>query len=228
MRPDKPRDGAVEDVPEQDRLVQDLGRAIARRAEAPVDPVDRAVINWMNSPGHRHNILDGTFTETGVGIAYLNVVGGQVTYEPVARDLGHPYIPLSEIVDGGLLEGIREISSPPRFLVIGTSEEYGLVYPDELPITESNPLRPLSPYAVSKVAAHWYARNYREAYGVHASSGILFNHESPRRGETFVTRKITRAVAAIEPPGEGIGQRPNSSSRLQRSAISTVFVIASG
>jgi GDPmannose 4,6-dehydratase len=66
------------------------------------------------------------------------------------------------------------------------------------PQSESTPFHPRSPYAVAKVAAHWISVNYREAYGMHISNGILFNHESPRRGETFVTRKITRAVARIK------------------------------
>ena len=66
------------------------------------------------------------------------------------------------------------------------------------PQNEATPFYPRSPYAVSKVAAHWYAVNYREAYGLFISNGILFNHESPRRGETFVTRKITRALARIK------------------------------
>jgi GDPmannose 4,6-dehydratase len=76
----------------------------------------------------------------------------------------------------------------------GSSEMYGAAPP---PQNEDTPFHPRSPYAVSKVAAHWYARNYREAYGLFIANGILFNHESPRRGETFVTRKITRAVGRI-------------------------------
>ncbi len=72
------------------------------------------------------------------------------------------------------------------------------------PQNEDTPFHPRSPYAVSKVAAHWYARNYREAYGLFVANGILFNHESPRRGETFVTRKITRAVGRI---AEGLQQK---------------------
>ncbi|HTU47140.1 MAG TPA: GDP-mannose 4,6-dehydratase [Bryobacteraceae bacterium] len=81
-----------------------------------------------------------------------------------------------------------------RFYQAGSSEMFGAAKP---PQNESTPFYPRSPYAVSKVAAHWYAVNYREAYGLFVTNGILFNHESPRRGETFVTRKITRAVGRI-------------------------------
>ena len=82
-----------------------------------------------------------------------------------------------------------------RFYQASTSELYGLV--QEVPQKETTPFYPRSPYAVAKLYAHWITKNYREAYGLFASSGILFNHESPRRGETFVTRKITKALANI-------------------------------
>jgi GDPmannose 4,6-dehydratase len=82
-----------------------------------------------------------------------------------------------------------------RFYQAGSSEMFGAAKP---PQNEETPFYPRSPYAVSKVAAHWYALNYREAYNFFVSNGILFNHESPRRGETFVTRKITRAVGRIK------------------------------
>ena len=97
-----------------------------------------------------------------------------------------------------LLEAIRilGIAKRVRFYQASTSELYGLV--QEVPQRESTPFYPRSPYAAAKLYAHWVTVNYREAYDMYAVSGILFNHESPRRGETFVTRKITRAVAAIE------------------------------
>ena len=82
-----------------------------------------------------------------------------------------------------------------RFYQASTSEMFGKV--QEVPQTENTPFYPRSPYGVSKLYAHWITKNYREAYGIHASSGILFNHESPRRGETFVTRKITRGMSRI-------------------------------
>ena len=96
-----------------------------------------------------------------------------------------------------LLEAIRilGIQESCRFYQASTSELYGLV--QEVPQRETTPFYPRSPYAAAKLYAYWIVVNYREAYGIHASNGILFNHESPIRGETFVTRKITRAAAAI-------------------------------
>ena len=96
-----------------------------------------------------------------------------------------------------LLEAIRflGLTGKTRFYQASTSELYGLV--QQTPQTETTPFHPRSPYAVAKLFAHWTTVNYREAYGVFASNGILFNHESPRRGETFVTRKITRGLANI-------------------------------
>ena len=97
-----------------------------------------------------------------------------------------------------LLEAIRILGMEKtvRFYQASTSELYGLV--QEKPQRETTPFRPRSPYAAAKLYAYWITVNYREAYGIHASNGILFNHEGPTRGETFVTRKITRAVAAID------------------------------
>ena len=95
-----------------------------------------------------------------------------------------------------LLEAIREVGIKPRFYQASSSEMYGKV--QEVPQTESTPFYPRSPYGCAKVYGYWITVNYRESYGMHASNGILFNHESPRRGETFVTRKITRAVAHIK------------------------------
>ena len=95
-----------------------------------------------------------------------------------------------------ILEAIRETGMKSRFYQASSSEMFGKV--QELPQRETTPFYPRSPYGVAKLYAHWMTINYREAYGLFASSGILFNHESPRRGETFVTRKITRAVARIK------------------------------
>ncbi len=94
-----------------------------------------------------------------------------------------------------LLEAIREEGVPCRFYQASSSEQYGQAL--QTPQNEETPFNPRSPYAYSKVLAFHATRNYRQAYGMFAVNGILFNHESPRRGETFVTRKITRAVAAI-------------------------------
>ena len=94
-----------------------------------------------------------------------------------------------------LLEAIRELKQRPRIYQASSSEIYGKAV--EVPQTEKTPFYPRSPYAVAKLFAYWSMVNYREAYGLFAVNGILFNHESPRRGETFVSRKITRAVARI-------------------------------
>ena len=95
-----------------------------------------------------------------------------------------------------LLDAVRDLGLPTRVYQAGSSEMYGLV--QETPQTERTPFHPRSPYGISKVFGHWMAVNYREGYGLHVSNGILFNHESARRGENFVTRKITMAVAAIK------------------------------
>lgn len=93
-----------------------------------------------------------------------------------------------------ILEAIRNSNLKSRYYQASTSELYGSTQP---PQNEFSKFHPRSPYAAAKLYAHWVTVNYREAYGIHATNGILFNHESPRRGETFVTRKISRAVAAI-------------------------------
>lgn len=95
-----------------------------------------------------------------------------------------------------LLEAVRGMKKPPRFYQASSSEMYGKVV--ETPQTEKTPFYPRSPYACAKAYSFWQTVNYREAYGLFASNGILFNHESPRRGETFVTRKITRAATRIK------------------------------
>lgn len=94
-----------------------------------------------------------------------------------------------------LLDAIRDAGVPARFYQASSSEMYGLV--QAVPQSETTPFYPRSPYACAKLYGFWTTVNYREAYGLHASNGILFNHESPRRGETFVTRKVTRALARI-------------------------------
>ena len=99
-----------------------------------------------------------------------------------------------------VLEAVRDYEDQSgyqtRYYQASSSEMFGKA--QEVPQTEKTPFYPRSPYACSKVFAHWATINYREAYGLHASCGILFNHESPRRGETFVTRKITRAIGRIK------------------------------
>ena len=111
-----------------------------------------------------------------------------------------PVFTASAVATGtlGVLEALRDYerrtNRKVRFYQAGSSEMFGAASP---PQDEATEFYPRSPYAVSKVAAHWYTVNYREAYDLHASNGILFNHESPRRGETFVTRKVTRAATRI-------------------------------
>ena len=95
-----------------------------------------------------------------------------------------------------ILEAMRHAAPKARFYQASSSEMFGLVR--ETPQRETTPFYPRSPYGAAKVYSHWMTVNYRESYGIHASNGILFNHESPRRGETFVTRKITRAAARIK------------------------------
>jgi GDPmannose 4,6-dehydratase len=95
-----------------------------------------------------------------------------------------------------LLDAVRELELPARVYQAGSSEMFGLVA--ETPQTEATPFHPRSPYGCAKVFGHWISVNYREGYGMHVSNGILFNHESPRRGENFVTRKITMGIAAIK------------------------------
>jgi GDPmannose 4,6-dehydratase len=95
-----------------------------------------------------------------------------------------------------VLDAVRELGLKTRVYQAGSSEMFGLVR--ETPQSETTPFYPRSPYGVAKVFGHWTAVNYRESYGIHVSNGILFNHESPRRGENFVTRKITMGLAAIK------------------------------
>ena len=94
-----------------------------------------------------------------------------------------------------ILDAIRLLDHECRFYQASTSELYGLV--QEVPQNEKTPFYPRSPYGCAKLYSYWITKNYREAYGIHASNGILFNHESPRRGETFVTRKVTRGLSRI-------------------------------
>lgn len=102
---------------------------------------------------------------------------------------------ISALGTARLLEAIRETGIKTKFYQASSSEMFGMA--SEIPQRETTPFHPRSPYACSKVYAHWMTVNYREGYGLFACNGILFNHESPRRGETFVSRKITRAIARI-------------------------------
>ena len=171
--------------------------------------------------GHDVLCVDNFYTGTKRNIAHLL---GHPRFEVLRHDVTFPlYVEVDEIynlaaqshvqvsfetaeytanADGlgtlRLLEAIRllKLTERTRFYQASTSEMYGKVR--ECPQSETTPFYPRSPYAAAKLYAYWITVNYREAYSMHASNGILFNHESPLRGETFVTRKITRAVAAIE------------------------------
>jgi GDPmannose 4,6-dehydratase len=120
---------------------------------------------------------------------------GAQSHVKVSFDIPEYTAEVTAVGTARLLEAIREVGLRPRFYQASSSEMFGKVA--ETPQRETTPFHPRSPYGVAKVYAHFITVNFREAYGLHASSGILFNHESPRRGETFVTRKITRAVGRI-------------------------------
>ena len=130
----------------------------------------------QHRPAEVYNLAAQSFVQTSFGQPVLT---GETTALGVTR----------------LLDAIRIVDPGIRFYQASSSEMFGKVR--EVPQTEDTPFHPRSPYGVAKVYGHWITVNYRESYGLHASSGILFNHESPRRGLEFVTRKITHAVAAI-------------------------------
>lgn len=130
----------------------------------------------MHRPAEVYNLAAQSFVQTSFGQPVLT---GETTALGVTR----------------LLDAIRIVDPTIRFYQASSSEMFGKVR--EVPQTESTPFYPRSPYGVAKVYGHWITINYRESYGLHASSGILFNHESPRRGLEFVTRKITHGVASI-------------------------------
>jgi GDPmannose 4,6-dehydratase len=143
----------------------------------------------------------GDMTDSGGLNRLVKLVGPDEVYNLAAQSHVHISFDQPEYTadtDGlgttRLLEAIRTAGLPARFYQASTSEMFGSSPP---PQDESTPFRPRSPYACAKLYAHWITVNYREAHGIHACSGILFNHESPRRGENFVTRKVTRAVAHI-------------------------------
>lgn len=120
---------------------------------------------------------------------------GAQSHVKVSFDIPEYTGDVSGISTTRILEALKETKVNARFYQASSSEMFGKV--QEIPQTENTPFWPRSPYGAAKMYAYWITVNYREGYGMHASNGILFNHESPRRGETFVTRKISRAVAAI-------------------------------
>ena len=155
--------------------------------------------------GSRMFLHYGDLTDAGRLSRLVNAIGPDEVYNLAAQShvrISFDVPDLTGEVDAmgtmRLLEAIREVGleKSVRFYQASTSELYGKV--QEVPQRETTPFYPRSPYAVAKLYAFWAVKNYREAYGMFASNGILFNHESPRRGENFVTRKITRAVARIK------------------------------
>ena len=146
----------------------------------------------------------GDMTDSGSIIHIIQKVKPQEIYNLAAQSHVKVSFELPEytgMVDAigtlRILEAVRilDMQDDVRIYQASTSELYGLV--QEVPQTETTPFYPRSPYGVAKLYGYWIIKNYREAYGMHASSGILFNHESPRRGETFVTRKITKGLSKI-------------------------------
>ena len=142
-----------------------------------LDEISMIHILQEHRPQEVYNLAAQSFVQTSFGQPVLT---GETTALGVTR----------------LLDAIRLVDPEIRFYQASSSEMFGKVY--EVPQTETTPFHPRSPYGVAKVYGHWITLNYRESYGLHATSGILFNHESPRRGLEFVTRKISHTVAQIK------------------------------
>ena len=149
---------------------------------------------------HYGDLLDPLSLRTIIGKAKPDEIYNLASQSHVGVSFTQPVYSVETVAMGALhvLEAVRDYRDATgrdvRFYQASSSEMFGNAPP---PQSETTPFRPRSPYACAKVYAYWQTVNYREAYGLHASNGILFNHESPRRGETFVTRKITRAAARI-------------------------------
>jgi GDPmannose 4,6-dehydratase len=162
------------------------------------DPHQRGVRLFL----HHGDLLDGSSLRAVIERVRPDEVYnlGAQSHVRVSYDLPVNTVDIDALGTLRLLEALRDYAdhagSTPRFYQASSSEMYGQAL--ESPQTETTPFHPRSPYACAKVFAFWQTVNYREAYGLHASNGILFNHESPRRGETFVTRKITRAATRIK------------------------------
>ena len=146
------------------------------------------------------HLVEYDLTDLGASIALVQKVQPDEIYNLAAQsfvgvsfDQPSTTAQITGIGALNLLEAIRLVNTKIRFYQASTSEMFGKV--QAIPQIESTPFYPRSPYAVAKLYAYWIAVNYREAYGIYACNGILFNHESSRRGETFVTRKITRGLA---------------------------------
>ena len=176
---------------------------IVRRQSSTYRPRLDAVRSRKDLPQDRLHLHYGDLGDGGGLVRLVDRIGSEEVYNFAAQShVRVSFDTLEYIIDVTvigcirLLDAIRDVGLRPRFYQASSSEMFGKVR--EVPQTESTPFYPRSPYACAKVFAYWATVNYRESYGLHASNGILFNHESPRRGETFVTRKITLAAARIK------------------------------
>jgi GDPmannose 4,6-dehydratase len=174
---------------------------IRRSSTFNTDRIDHLYNDPHNKP--KLNLIYGDLTDGGNLSTILNDIQPDEIYNLAAQShvrvsFDQPIYTANVDALGTLriLEALRMMKTPPRFYQASSSEMYGKVV--ETPQTETTPFYPRSPYACAKVYSFWQTVNYREAYGLFAVNGILFNHESPRRGETFVTRKITRAATRIK------------------------------
>lgn len=175
---------------------------IVRRQSSMVRPRLDAVMGRKDLPLDKLHLHYGDLADGGGLVRLVSKVQPDEVYNLAAQshvrvsfDAAEYTVDVTATGCLRLLEAIRDVGIQPRFYQASSSEMYGLVR--EIPQTEQTPFHPRSPYACAKVFAYWATVNYRESYNLHASNGILFNHESPRRGETFVTRKITRGLARI-------------------------------
>ena len=166
------------------------GRGPAPNIEHLRDQIEVRACDLRDAAAAR-DLVETSRPDWIVHLAAQSVVGAswQAPGETLATNI------LSQV---NLLEAIRTLPSPPRFLCVGSSEEYGMVYEEELPIRETNPLRPLSPYAVSKVTQDVMGYQYFKSYGLPIVRARAFIHEGPRRGETFMTSTFAKQVAEIE------------------------------
>ncbi len=176
---------------------------IVRRQSSTIRPRLDAVMSRKDLPLDKLHLHYGDLGDGGGLVRLVGKVQPDEVYNLAAQShvrvsFDAPEYTVDVVATGAmrLLEAIRDVGIQPRYYQASSSEMYGLV--QQIPQTETTPFHPRSPYACAKVFAHWATVNYRESYGMHGSNGILFNHESPRRGETFVTRKITLAAARIK------------------------------
>lgn len=176
---------------------------IVRRQSSTVRPRLDAVMARKDLPIDKLHLHYGDLADGGGLVRLVSKVQPDEVYNLAAQshvrvsfDAAEYTVDVTATGCVRLLEAIRDVGIQPRFYQASSSEMYGLV--QAVPQTETTPFYPRSPYACAKLFAYWATVNYRESYGLHGSNGILFNHESPRRGETFVTRKITLAAARIK------------------------------